>query len=237
MSAFPSTRWSQVLMAAEGATAEANEALTSLCQHYWYPLYAYVRRRGYSPHDAEDLTQEFFRILIEENLFARADREKGRLRTYLLTCLTRFLSRERARQAAVKRGGEAVFVSLNVELAEEQYRFEPADHVTPDMLFERAWAAVVLENARYRLHQQFIEAGKEEMFHRLQHVLQGRKDPDGLAGIAAALGKSEAAIKMEAMRMRQRYRTLVHAEVQETVADPGEVEDELRHLLRVLAGT
>jgi len=236
MSAFPSTRWSLVLTAAQGPPTAAHTALATLCQNYWYPLYAYIRRRGFSPHDAEDLTQEFFNRVIEDKLFARADREKGKFRTFLLTCLTRFLAKEHDKTRAEKRGGKSQIVSLNVDAAEHQYQFEPVDTLTPEVLFDRAWALAVLENGRIRLHKEFSEAGKQAVFERLQYVLQGSKDAQGFKGVAEALGKSEAAIKMEAARMRTRYRSLVKAEVIETVADPRDAEQELRYLLQILSG-
>ncbi|MBL9139220.1 MAG: hypothetical protein JNK85_25350 [Verrucomicrobiales bacterium] len=236
MSSFPSTRWSLVLAAIEGSESTSREALSQLCQSYWYPIYAYLRRQGNSSHDAEDLTQEFFGRMLAEEWLNRADPLKGRLRTFLLTCLVRFVAKEKDKRTALKRGGGQSPISIDASSGEDQYRFEPADTLSPEVLFDRAWGLAVLERARANLAGEFAEAGKQQLYARLQHVLQGAKDPVGLEAIATELGKTESAIKMEALRMRRRYRDLVFAEVANTVSEPQETEKELRYLLRCVSG-
>lgn len=231
---FGETRWSVILSAMDKQRpAEATDALQRLCQVYWPPLYAYVRRSGESPHDAQDLTQEFFARFLDKDYLAAVDRAKGRFRSFLLAALKHFLSNERDKHRAQKRGGGCAFVPIDFHNAESHCGFEPADNLTPEVIFQRRWAAALLEQALARLRGEYADAGKESLFEQLKVTLTEGKGTTAYAHLAARLGMSEAAVKMAAHRLRQRYREAIRAEIAATVADPSEVEDELREVLRV----
>jgi len=225
------THWSIVLRAGWIESQAAEEALEQLCRMYWYPLYAYVRRCGFSPADAEDLTQGFFVLLLDRNSLAGIKREGGRFRSFLLTALKRFLVNERERQQTAKRGGGRMHFSLDELAPEERYQFEPVDHVTPDVLFERRWASTLLELAMSRLRTEYVEAGKGQLFQRLQPCLSGADDRVAYAAIAEELGMTEGAVKMAAHRLRRRYGEVLRAEVAQTVFTTAEIDDELRYLI------
>jgi RNA polymerase sigma factor (sigma-70 family) len=227
---FAPTRWSVVLTAAHRAGPDAEEALATLCQAYWYPLYAYVRRQGHDPHDAEDLTQAFFARLIERQYLQRIQREGGRFRSFLLTALKRFLANEWDRARAEKRGGKRAIVSLDCETAEALYQVEPAHTLSPDRLYERHWAQALLDRVMTRLHEEYARADKAEWFARLSSTLGRPRGEAPYRELAAGLGTTEAAIKMGVQRLRARYRALLRAEVAQTVARPEEIEEEIRHL-------
>jgi len=228
---FATTHWSVVLKAAGTESRAAEEALEQLCRMYWYPLYAYVRRCGFSPADAEDLTQGFFVALLDRNSLAGIKREGGRFRSFLLTALKRFLVNEHERQQTAKRGGGRMHFSLDELAPEERYQFEPVDHLTPDVLFERRWASTLLELAMTRLRTEYVEAGKDQLFQRLQPCLAGAEDRVAYAALAKELGMTENAIKMAAHRLRRRYGEILRAEVAQTVFTSAEIDDELRHLI------
>jgi RNA polymerase sigma-70 factor (ECF subfamily) len=234
--AFATTHWSVVLAAGNLESPEAALALERLCRLYWYPLYAYVRRRGYSPHDAEDLTQEFFARLLAKNSLALADRERGRFRTFLLSSLQNFLAKEWARATALKRGGGRAMISWDPELAEDRYRAEPTDGMTPEKIYEKRWATGLLEQALRRLGTEMDEAGKGPLFEKLKVFLCGDSAVPAYTALVGSLRMSEDALKMTVSRLRKRYRELVEEEIAHTVNSPAEAEEELRYLLAVLRG-
>jgi RNA polymerase sigma factor (sigma-70 family) len=227
---FVPTRWSVVLKAADHAGPDADEALAILCQTYWYPLYAFVRRQGHGPHDAEDLTQSFFARLLEKRYLDGIRREGGRFRSFLLTALKRFLANEWDRAHAAKRGGTRTILSLDRDSAESRYQIEPAHELTPDKLYERQWAQALLDRVMTLLREEYSGAGKADWFARLSGTLGRPRGEAPYRELAAALGTTEAAVKMGVQRLRARYRALLRAEVAHTVASPDEIETEIRHL-------
>ena len=233
---FVTTHWSVVLTARRSDTTRAQAALARLCQTYWYPLYAYVRRRGYGPPDAQDLTQEFFARLLGQNWLAQADRERGRFRTFLLAALSHFLANEWDKARAQKRGGSIQLVPLQLDNAETRYGQEPADPMTPEQCFERRWALALLDEVLNRLRQEQIAAGTGEMFDALKPCLVGDRQAQPYAALAVELGMTEGAVKVAVHRLRQRYRQLLKEEIANTVATPEEVNAEMHHLFNVLAG-
>ena len=233
---FVTTHWSVVLTAGGSDTAGARHALEKLCQTYWYPLYAYVRRRNFSPADAEDLTQEFFARFLEHDWVADADREKGRFRTFLLSAMNHFLANEWDKAQAQKRGGGAPLLPLEFDTAETRYSREPADEVTAEQHFERRWALALLETVTSRLRTEYAQEGKGELFAALSPCLVGDRTAQPYEELAKKLALSEGAVKSAVHRLRQRYRQLLRDEIAHTVAGPGEVEEELRHLIAVLGG-
>jgi len=232
---FTTTHWSVVLAAGEGDSPQTDAALEQLCRTYWYPLYAYVRRRGYRPEDAQDLTQEFFAHLLEKQAFGRLEREGGKFRSFLLTALNHFLANEWARRNAQKRGAGKVRFSLDELEPETRYRFEPTDDVTPETFFERRWAATLLEQVMNRLRDEYVREGKAELFQRLQPCLTGAEQMLPYVELATLLGMTENAVKMAVYRLRRRYGELLRAEIVHTVASPQEVEEEIHHLIAITA--
>jgi len=233
---FRTTHWSVVLAAGRGESPGAQEALERLCQTYWYPLYVFVRRQGYSPEDAQDLTQGFFERVLEKNYFGQADRDKGRLRAFLLAALKHFLSDQRDRERAAKRGGGKTTLSLDAQDAEDRYLLEPADTATPDKLFERRWALTVIEQARVRLRAEYAAGGKSEIYEQLKLVETGERGELTYAEIGKRVGLSESGVKTAALRMRRRYAELLREEIAQTVATVSEIDEEIRHLLIAAGG-
>jgi len=231
-SQFPTTRWSLVVAAGDPERQEARSALVSLCENYWYPLYAYLRRRGYPADQAQDLTQDFFVRVVEGRYLDRADPEKGRFRSFLLTSLKFFVADQEDRQRAHKRGGGAL-VPLEFSSGEERYQREPAHDETPERIFERRWALSVLDRVVEKLRNEFVQHGRPEDFERLKGSLLGRSDTPNTA-LAREMNTSEGALKVAIHRLRKRYRDLFRQEIADTVADPAEVESELRYLAAVL---
>jgi RNA polymerase sigma factor (sigma-70 family) len=231
-SQFPTTRWTLVVAAGDPERKEARSALVSLCENYWYPLYAYLRRRGYPPDEAQDLTQEFFMRVLEGRYLDRADPEKGRFRSFLLTSLKFFVADEEDRQRAHKRGGGMV-VSLEFSSGEDRYQREPAHDENPERIFERRWALSVLDRVVERLRCEFVQHGRSEHFERLKVFLLGQSEAP-YAALACEMNTSEGALKVAIHRLRKRYRELFRQEIADTVADPAEVESELRYLAAVL---
>jgi RNA polymerase sigma factor (sigma-70 family) len=232
---FGTTHWSVVVAAGDSKSAHADEALEMLCRTYWYPLYAYVRRKGHSPEDAQDLTQEFFARLLEKKYLKLADRERGKFRGFLLTSLKHFLVNEWQKARAVKRGGGAVALPLDEELAERQYLAEPSADLPPDQMFEKRWAITVLEQVLTRLRQESVAAGKGELFELLKDFLWGDKNLASQSEIGVPLGLSASAVKSAVHRLRLRYRELLRAEIAHTVARTADIDEELRYLVSVLA--
>ena len=231
---FTTTHWSVVLAARGTDSSVALQALERLCQTYWYPLYAFVRRQGYSAQDAEDLTQGFFERVLEKEYFTDVDQSKGRFRAFLLAALKHFLSESRKRERAIKRGGGKPMVCLDAQTAEERYRLEPTDTMTPDRLYDRRWALTVVENAVVRLRQEYAAAGKGELYENLKSQLPGAAEGLSHAEVGCRLGKSESAIKTEALRLRRRLADFVRAEIQQTVAGVADIDEEVRYLSEVL---
>jgi len=228
--AFVTTHWSIVLSAQDQDSPRSLEALEALCRTYWYPLYAFVRRQGRSPHDAQDLTQEFFARLLEKGSLKSAAREKGRVRTFLLVVLKRFLANEWDRQHAQKRGGFAPVVSIDQELAESRFAAEPAHQLQPDVLFDRQWAMTLIERVMTRLQEEYLASGRARLFEYLRHCLARDESALPYAEIAARLNLTEAAVKMAIHRLRARYREILRAEIAGTVSAPEDIEEEIRHL-------
>jgi RNA polymerase sigma factor (sigma-70 family) len=229
---FPTTRWTLVVAAGDPQRKEARSALVSLCEGYWYPLYAYVRRRGYAADQAQDLTQEFFVRVLEGRYLDRADPEKGRFRAFILTSLKFFLADEGDRARAQKRGGGTV-LSFELSSGEEHYQREPAHSETPERIFERRWALSVLDRVVDRLRAEFVQHGRLDHFNRLKVFLLDQAETP-YAALAREMGTSEGALKVAIHRLRKRYRDLFRREIAETVADANDVESELRYLAAAL---
>ena len=232
---FVTTHWSVVLAAGHGDTARAGDALAELCETYWYPLYAYIRRRDYSPHDAEDLTQEFFARLLAKNTLGAISREKGKFRSFLLTALNHFLVDEWKKARAQKRGAGRI-ASLDAYEGETRFSREPAAALTPEKLFEQNWALALLDTVYGQLQREYEAAGKGALFQELKSCLTGARSSVPYADLAVRLRMAENTVKTSVHRLRLRYRELLRAEVAHTVASPAEVEEELRCLFRALAG-
>lgn len=230
---FQTTRWSLVQRANGEVHAEARQALALLCDSYWYPVYAYIRRSGHAPHDAEDLTQGFFAKLLEKGTLAHADPAKGRLRTFLLTCVRNFLHNEHERASAQRRGAH-LLTSFDAGWAEERFASEPADALTPDRLYQRRWALTLLEFTLQVLEQEYSTDGKRELFAALRPCLGFTKEkaPD-YAALATRLGCTESTVKSHVFRLRQRWREILFQQVSITLDDPtsDEIKGELAELL------
>jgi RNA polymerase sigma-70 factor (ECF subfamily) len=232
---FPHTRWSLVLAATRRDGVESGPALEAICAAYWPPLYAYVRRCGQSPHDAQDLTQEFFRHLLEKGWLDSADPDKGRLRTFLIVMLKRFMSKEWRRASAQRRGGEQIHVPFDTALAESRYAADQSRLLAPDETFDRQWALTLLDLAVERLRQEFLAAGKPAEFGALKDCLMAARGAIAYAEIAKRLGINEGAARVAAHRLRRRFREIFREAVAHTLADGTEVEAEMRHLAAALA--
>jgi RNA polymerase sigma factor (sigma-70 family) len=231
--AFTTTQWS-VVLTAQGQSPAADEALEKLCRLYWWPLYGFVRRQGYSPEEAQDLTQGFFAMLLERRDFDAVRREKGRLRSYLLASLKNFLAKAHRREMAVKRGEGRPLVALDELLVRERADLEPADVLTADRIYERRWALTLLDQVFARLGEEYRKAGNAALFDQLKQLLTGEPEERSQAEIAQELRMTENAVTQAFHRLRQRYRQLVREEIAHTVAVPGDVDDELRHFIAVL---
>lgn len=231
--AFVTTHWS-VVLTAQGQSAAAQEALEKLCRIYWWPLYGFVRRNGYTPEEAQDLTQGFFALFLERRDLEAVRREKGRLRSYLLVSLKNFLGKARRRDMALKRGEGRPLVSLDKLLTRECADLEPADTLSADRVYERRWALTLLEQVLARLEEEYRVAGNDVLFAQLKELLADEPGRRSQADIANCLGMTENAVKQAFHRLRKRYRELLREEIAHTVAVPGDVEDELRHFIAVL---
>jgi RNA polymerase sigma factor (sigma-70 family) len=231
--AFVTTHWSLVLTA-QGRSPAADEALEKLCRTYWWPLYGFVRRNGYNPEEAQDLTQGFFALLLERRDLEVVRREKGRLRSYLLVSLKNFVAKARRRELTLKRGEGRALVPLDELVAREHADVEPADNLTADKIYERRWALTLLEQVLTRLESEYCAAGNARLFDCLKEFLSDEPGHLSQAEVAVELGMTENAVKQAFHRLRQRYRQLLREEIAQTVAVPGDVEDELRHFISVL---
>lgn len=233
MSRFVTTHWSLVLAAAEHPNPDAEGALAALCEQYWYPLYSFVRRSGYDPDEARDLTQAFFARVIEKRFLREARPERGHFRAFLLACLKHFLANEWHRAGTRKRGGDRRLVPLD-ELGEARYRREPADLETPERLFERRWALTVLERALGALDRKVAGKPSARLLARVRPLLAGEGAGESYRVVAGELGMSEGAVKTGVCRLREDFRTLLRDEIARTVADPADVDREIRFLLEAL---
>lgn len=233
--AFVTTCWSVVIAAGDASRPDTVNALEKLCREYWYPLYAFLRRLGHSPADAEDLAQGFFAYLLANELVSKADRTMGRFRTFLLGCLQRWLSNQSQRDHAARRGGGARPVSLDSLQAEERYALEPRTDETPASHYERTWAETLIGETVRRLQAEFAAVGQCARFEALQPALLGSNSAVRYAEIAAATGLDEGAVKVAVHRLRKRFGQILRATVADTVADPAEADAELRYLLRIIA--
>lgn len=232
---FVTTHWSVVLSAAHSETTQAHDALAKLCQTYWHPLYTYVRRRGYSPEDAEDLTQGFFAALLQRGAVSTVSPDKGRFRSFLLASLNHFLSDEWDKARAQKRGAGKV-VSFDTQAAETWLSQVPSETLTPEKAFELRWAITLLEQVYQTLEEEHRQQGKGALFEALRSTLAGPGNSAPYAELAQRLGMNEGTVKVAVHRLRQRYRALLRDSISETVANDAEVEEELRYLLRIVAG-
>src|SRR5437588_10454234 len=231
--AFATTHWS-VVLAAQGQSPAAQEALEKLCRTYWWPLYGFVRREGYKPEEAQDLTQAFFARLLERRYLETVRQERGLLRSYLLASLKNFLSKARHREMTVKRGEGRPLVSLEDLLARERTDQEPAHKLSADRIYERRWALTLLEQVLARLRAEYEAAGKLLLFDRLKELLARESGKPSQAEIAAEMQMTENAVQQAFHRLRHRYPQLSHEDIAHTVAAPDDVEDELRHFIAVL---
>lgn len=231
---FPHTRWSVVLAATQPGSAASTGALEALCRTYWHPLYAYVRRCGHSPHDAQDLTQEFFQRLLEKHWLEDVDREKGRLRTFLVLALKHFMANEWRRASAQKRGGNQSLVPLDTDLAEKQCASD--SQFSPDEVFDRQWSLVLLNLTLNKLQSEFAAAGRSVDYAKLKNCLMAEHGAIDYAAIAQQLGVNAGAARVAVHRLRKRFRQLFREEISRTLADGSDLQGELRHLAAALAG-
>ncbi len=235
-SQFHTTRWSLVAAAAAENPSAVEPALEELCRAYWYPIYAFIRRRGHSAEDAADLTQSFFATLLEKEYLADADQQRGRFRAFLLTAVSRFLSKQHDRAAAQKRGGGQRILAIDVVDGEARYQHEPSHDLTPQRIFERRWALTLLDRTLAGLRHEHEAAGKLALFDALKVFLTGETGTPPLRQVAAELQLTEGAVKVAVHRLRQKYRDALRSEIAQTVAGQGDVDDELGVLLAALRG-
>lgn len=231
---FPTTSWTLVVAAGNRQHQDCRAALVRLCEHYWYPVYAYVRRRGHLNEEAQDLTQDFFIRILEGRYLDRADPSRGRFRSFLLNSCKFFLADQADRARAQKRGGGAI-LPFEVASGEERYRFEPLDNETPERIFERRWALMLLDRAISRLRDEFTRYGSHSDFDKLKIFILGQAEVP-YAELAIQMGASEGGLKVAIHRLRKRYRVLFQREIAETVADPTEIDSEIRFLFSALKG-
>jgi len=232
---FPSTHWSVVLSAGKVDWQDARNALNQLCQSYWYPVYAYIRRRVPNLHESQDLTQEFFTHLIEKSTISAADRHKGRFRTFLLTALKSFLANQWQKGQAQKRGGGQTVLSLDFPSGDARFLAGPTTEATPDWLFDREWAISLLDDVVGRLHDEYARQGKQHIFDSLKGTITAQERQRPYSQVAHELGISENAAQVAAHRLRRRYRELLRQEIAKTVAEPADIDDEIRSLIATFA--
>jgi RNA polymerase sigma factor (sigma-70 family) len=233
---FRSTRWSVVLLSAQSKTPESQTALAALCGLYWYPLYSFVRRRGYNPEDAQDLTQGFFLHLLGDKVLSQVDPLKGKFRSFLLASIQNYLSKETDRARCLKRGGRAEFVPLNADNVEDRYWLEPTDFLTAEKIFDARWALTLLDEALSLLSAEYAADGKMATLEALKPFLQPIDSATlpSYEQVADQLGVSVGAVKMLIHRLRKRYTALLRAEVARTVSDPREIDEEIHALCDAL---
>jgi RNA polymerase sigma-70 factor (ECF subfamily) len=232
---FATTRWTVVLSACQKSSPESDMALEELCRTYWYPLYAYIRHRRHSKEEAEDLTQSFFIHFLEKNYFVGLSSEKGKFRAFLLAALKHFLSNEWDRASRQKRGGGVAHLSLDWQGADRRYEIDPADNLSPDKLYDRAWAVTLLEQVMNRLRDENAAEGKSNLFKQLKSLLVVGKSAIPYPESAAALNLSEGTVRVAVHRLRRRYRELLREEIRQTLSDPAQVDEEMRALFSAFA--
>lgn len=231
---FPSTRWSRIAAAGDPGGSQNREALAELCTAYWYPLYAYIRRRGHSPEEAQDLTQDFFARLLEKGLFAQADPRRGRFRAFLRTVCVNYLANQYDRSNAKKRGGGRAVLRIDGGDAEGRYANEPAHELTPEKLFDRSWALALLERVIERLGNEYERSGREAIFRELRATVTEDPEAASYADVAGRLQMTEGALRVAAHRLRKRFGSLLREEIAATVEDPAEVDEEIQALFAAL---
>jgi len=231
---FPATHWTDVVAARREGSATGSEALNRLCATYWYPIYAYVRRKGHSEEDAKDIVQAFFFHILERNLLGSADRTKGKFRSFLLGSLNYFMANRKDFEQAKKRGGGAVLISLDDKTGEERYALEPVDNLTPEKLFERRWALDLHDQAILHLREEYCRQGKEPLFEQLKPFLSDETDSGDYVVVARALNMTPGAITTAANRLRNRYGNFINEEIARTVASPEEIPSERRYICEIL---
>ena len=232
---FATTRWSLVLAAGGQADARSAEALSSLCELYWYPIYAFIRRQGYSASESADLTQEFFLRVLEKNYFRALDPARGRFRGFLCASVRHFLSNERDRARTLKRGGTRPPISLDVDAAEGRYQLEPHDDLTPEKLFDRRWALILLDRALTRVGRDYADANKAALFDHLKGFLTGDSSGIPYAQVAKAMDTSEGAVKVAVHRLRRHFRDALVEEIAETVLDRADINAEIAYLMKAVS--
>ena len=233
--AFPQTRWSLVMTARRQSSPEAARALESICCDYWYPLYAYARRSGQSPHDAQDLTQEFFCRLLEKRWLDGADREKGKLRTFLVVAFKKFMANEWRRASAQRRGGGQAHLPMDTTIAESRYVTDSSGNLRADDVFDQQWALTLLELTVQRLQKEFESAGKPQHFEALKSCLMAERGSIDYAGVAVRLGVTEGNARVAVHRLRKRFREVYREEISQTLAQGDDLDAELRHMAQSLA--
>ena len=231
---FQTTNWSLVLAARGEETQFSRDALTRLCEAYWYPIYAFIRKRGHAPEDAQDLTQGYFARLLEKGYLDDVRPDAGRFRSFLFASVSHFLSNERDHARAAKRGGGRAPLRLDTDSAEERYRIEPVDERTPEKVYERQWALALLDRALVRLQEEHVSPESSARFQRLRPYLSGEEPVAAYRELAQELGLREPAVRQSVRRLRKRMGDLLREEIGQTVSDPEDVDDELRHLLSAL---
>jgi RNA polymerase sigma factor (sigma-70 family) len=231
---FETTRWSLIVAAGGEDSLAARDALAALCEAYWYPLYAYVRRRGTTSDDARDLTQGFLTSLLERRDFDNLRPDRGRFRAFLLASLKHFLANDAARRQTLKRGGGAVLLPLTFDDAEERYRYEPVEASTPETLYERRWALTVIDRVLAQLRQEWESVGRVAEFDELKASLLQSAPAGGYAAVAERLGTTEGAVKVAVHRLRRKFQSRLRQDIAETVSDASEIDDEIRYLVRAL---
>jgi RNA polymerase sigma factor (sigma-70 family) len=231
---FTTTRWTLVLTAGDRTSADSQASLATLCESYWYPVYAFVRRSGRDSDTARDLTQAFFMRVLEKDVLKEARRERGRFRSFLLASLRHFLANEYDREQAVKRGGRATHLSLEFDDGERRYQLEPADTATPEHLYERRWALDVIDRAMQRLEARHAQTARQALFERLKPFLRGDEESQSSRELSAALGLSDGALRVALHRFRRQFADALRDTIADTVEHETEIDDELRHLLTVV---
>jgi RNA polymerase sigma factor (sigma-70 family) len=234
-SRFATTHWSVVLAAGDSSAPQHREALSTLCQRYWFPLYAYLRRRGHNIHQAEDWTQAFFAQMLEKQYLTKVEPKPGKFRSFLLTALKHFLSKERDRAMALKRGGAQIIMPLDFKKAENKYSIEPVSELSPEKLFEKSWALTVLQQTMDRLEAESAKTNKKKLFDSLKVYLSVEKSSIPYSDVATELDMTEGAVRVAVHRLRRQYRELLRNEIIQTVATEEEIDEEIRDLFTALA--
>lgn len=233
-SPFPTTSWTLIQKVQKGSGRDAARAMEELCRQYWYPIYAYARRFGFSAHDAEDLTQTFFHNLISHESLQAAQEGEGRMRTFMLAILRNVAHKQSRHDNADKRGGQANIVSFDEYMAEDRYQREPANRTDPELIFDRAWADALLAAAAEKLRQEYIQGNNLDEYDQLREFLPLGENASPYAEAAARLGINEGSLRVQIHRMRKRYAKLIEAEIAQTVSDPAEQKAELAYLMKVI---